>query len=115
MLPLPTPPSYEYATAGPWFIAHTVNGRIQSWVMWTLETATVRFWHHEPNMRPDRRVMCDGRGIMVLGTDLDGLRMVGVRQTMEATLQMVEKSNGQDDALEVLAMVETVRAAMEGR
>lgn len=112
---LPIPPSYEYQTAGPWFVTHTVNDRIQAWTLWTLESAIIRFWHYEPELRPTRRVMVDGRGIMILGTDIsDGVTMVGTRETMEATLRMTEKQSGTDDALEVLTMVETVRIAMEG-
>jgi hypothetical protein len=110
------PPGYEYHTDGPWFVCFDWGRRRpQAWIMWTFESAIMRFWQFDGDTVPRRRVMVDARGVTVLGiahTD-DGPKMCGVRTAMEATLKLTGDYT-HENALEVMAMVEAVRQ-MDGQ
>lgn len=106
---LSPPPGYEYTTTGPWWVAHISNdGRPQAWVMWTFESAVIRFWAHRERQHPQRRVMIDAMGVTVLGIDRATNGMVGTRETMEQTMTLAAGS-APEDQVEILAMVERLR------
>lgn len=112
---LTPPPSYEYTAIGPWFVSHIrlVNGAEspRAWTMWSIDSAVIKFWSFEENEYPFRRTVTDGRGIMILGSDatIGRMKMVGTRETMDATLKMVESNSSFEDVAEILSMVEKVR------
>lgn len=111
-LPLCGPPGYEYQTTGPWFVCHLLpDDRAQAWVMWTLDSAILRFWIYDDTVT--RKVMVDALGITVLGTDTAAgyTQMVGCRPTCEATLGLVRrtKTNDVDMEAEILSMIDMVQ------
>jgi hypothetical protein len=109
-LPLCGPPGFAYETTGPWFVCHKLeDDKAQAWVLWTLDSAVLRFWLHDKSTH--RKVMVDGYGITVLGTEGNDhhLSMVGTEQTCEATLRLVTEGTDMGHAVEVLRMIETLR------
>ena len=110
-LPLCPPPGYEYETTGPWWVVHVDDDKASAWTMWTLESAIMRFWL--ATSVPQRKVMVDAYGINILGVDgtSDQSKMVGTRQTMEATLDLVRRGTiGLETEAAILVMAETLRA-----
>lgn len=112
---LPYPPTYEYETTGPWMVSHIdTDGRPHAWILYTLESATIRFWAEAPNnFLPMRRTCVDSHGHAILGIDNNPPRpqMVGTRQALDETLRLASKYLTDEQQIEVLRTVEYVRAA----
>lgn len=107
---LSPPPGYEYRTLGPWFVSHVYGDEAKAGIMWTFESAIVRFWGHVTDSPPDRRTLVDARGVTVLGEDRTGdlPKIVGTREAMDAGIKMCENSDI-DDIVEVFEVAEMLR------
>lgn len=113
-LPLCGPPGFEYVPTGPFFVCHLLEGdKAQAWVLWTIDSAIMRFWLHEKSMT--RKVMVDALGVTVLGTDsaIGYTQMVGCRATCEATLGLIRRSPTAtvEAELEIVEMIGILQAA----
>jgi hypothetical protein len=111
---LSPPPNYEYTTIGPWWLVALDEGdRASAATYWVLESAVMYFWAGNHDNPTRRRTLVDARGITILGIERASEKsaMVGTRETMDATLALIEKDPdaGIDEKLEVLAMVERIR------
>lgn len=112
VLPLCGPPSYEYEPTGPFFVCHQLSGdRAQAWVLWTLDSAVLRFWLYDNSVT--RKVMVDAFGVTVIGTDIAAgyTQMVGCRTVMEATLNVIRRAPSYEieSELEIVRMIETLQ------
>ena len=89
---LPTTGSYDYITSGPWLITHD-GPKPKTWVMWTLDSAVMRFWMCDPdNEQPPFRVCVDAWGVVILGHDRDENatpKIVGTKETIDIVLSHV--------------------------
>lgn len=116
-LALPSPPSYEYKTVGPWMVTQERDDRAVTWVLYNLSAAVVRLFLLPPRTKtpPDRRVVIDARGVTVLGISPDGSpRMVGTREACDALFQVLSGVDQTDAVIvDVLEMAESLRS-MDG-
>lgn len=111
-LPLCGPPGFEYTTTGPFFVCHLLEGdKAQAWVLWTMDSAIMRFWLYDPTVT--RKVMIDALGVTVIGTDIAAgyTQMVGCREACEATLTLLRRSPSTtiESEVEILRMIDTLR------
>lgn len=108
-LPLPTPPSFEYESVGPWLVTQQYGRRTQTWVQWNLNAAIRRFWMlPDPDVMPDRRIVVDASGVVIMGhsTLADASpRVVGTREATDVVLRDVDH----DAAANALWLVEQLQ------
>lgn len=116
-LALPTPPSYEYKSAGPWIVTQERGDNTVTWVLYNLSAAVTRLFLLPPRTKvaPERRVVVDARGVTVLGMTPEGSpRMVGTREACEALFQVLSGVDQADAVImDVLEMAESLRS-MDG-
>jgi len=108
-LPLPTPPSFEYESVGPWIITHQYGPRTQTWVQWNLNAAIRRFWMlPDHDIMPGRRVCVDASGVTIMGHSTVAGASPLVVGTKEAT-NVVLRDMDTDAAAHVLWLVDQLQ------
>lgn len=93
-LPLPTPPSFDYESVGPWLVTQQYGARTQAWVQWNLNAAIRRFWMlPDSDAMPDRRVCVDASGVTIMGhSNVTGASpmVVGTKEATDVVLRDVD-------------------------
>lgn len=107
---LPSNTIYTYETRGPWLITHD-GAKPKSWVMWTLDSAVMRFWMCDPdNQQPPYRVCVDSWGTVILGHDRADDATPKIVGTKEAIDVVLSHATAIEDATEIMWLASRLQA-----